>query len=467
MAPHTALSRQTIWTFSVGDITTSAPMAIIAFFQLFFLTDVAGLNPALAAWPILIGKLWDAFNDPLAGFLADRVHSRFGRRRVLLMAATGPVGLSFFLMWLVPPWEPSGLLLYYTLVYVVFDTTLTVVHIAYNSLAAGLSSDYDEQSSLHGVRMVYSIGGALIAVILGTVLQWFIPDLRRVFAVLGVALSLLVAVPPILVLRATRGRDASEPPVAAGRPVSELLSILRNRPFWTVMGLYLSSWTAVSVIAAVLVYFARYNLRVPHLASYYVLTAQGMAILFIPLVVLIARRSDKRIAVAVGFGSMIPLLLAIGLSRPGGHGVVFVYAALLGLGIATAYVTPWSMIPDVIQWDERSTGSRREGSYYAVVSFFQKAGTAAALWAMAQVLAANGYVTPVVSAVAGAAEDLPVQPPSALRAIRLFISLVPSILLLASLVCAALYPITRDVQRKLRSDIDGESPVPAGPAVPR
>jgi GPH family glycoside/pentoside/hexuronide:cation symporter len=159
MAAHTALSRQTIWTFSVGDITTSAPMAIIAFFQLFFLTDVAGLNPALAAWPILIGKLWDAFNDPLAGFLADRVHSRFGRRRVLLMAAAGPVGLSFFLMWLVPPWEPSGLLLYYTLVYMVFDTTLTVVHIAYNSLAAGLSSDYDEQSSLHGVRMVYSIGG--------------------------------------------------------------------------------------------------------------------------------------------------------------------------------------------------------------------------------------------------------------------------------------------------------------------
>jgi GPH family glycoside/pentoside/hexuronide:cation symporter len=93
MAAHTALSRQTIWTFSVGDITTSAPMAIIAFFQLFFLTDVAGLNPALAAWPILIGKLWDAFNDPLAGFLADRVHSRFGRRRVLLNGSGRPRGV--------------------------------------------------------------------------------------------------------------------------------------------------------------------------------------------------------------------------------------------------------------------------------------------------------------------------------------------------------------------------------------
>jgi len=442
-----ALSRRTAWTFGAGDITTSAPLAIVAFFQLFFLTDVARLNPALAAWPILLGKLWDAFNDPLVGFLADRVRSRHGRRRILLMTATAPVGVSFFLMWLVPPFGTAGLLVYYTIVYVVFDTAFTVVHIAYNSLTPALTGDYDEQSTLHGVRMVYSIAGSLLAIILGTVLQWIIPDLGRVFLLLGLALGTLIIVPPLLAARVARDHDTAEPPAPTSAR-DGLLQVLRNRPFWTVMGIYLTSWTAVSIIAAVLVYFARYNLNVPEQASYYVLVAQGVAILFIPLVVLIARRSDKRVALFVGFGSMIPILVAIGLTTGSGHLIVYVYAALLGLGIATAYVTPWSMIPDVIQWDQRVTGARREGSYYAIVSFFQKAGTAAALWLMAQVLAASGYVVP------GSEGSLPVQPESALRAIRIFISAVPSVLLVGSLIFAAAYPITRDVQLEIAEELE-------------
>ncbi|MGD9048193.1 MAG: MFS transporter, partial [Anaerolineae bacterium] len=51
--------------FSTGDLSTSIPLAILMFFQLYFLTDVAGLPPALAAWAVGIGRLWDAVNDPL------------------------------------------------------------------------------------------------------------------------------------------------------------------------------------------------------------------------------------------------------------------------------------------------------------------------------------------------------------------------------------------------------------------
>lgn len=217
------------------------------------------------------------------------------------------------------------------------------------------------------------------------------------------------------------------------------------------MGIYLTSWTAVSIIAAVLVYYARYNLGVPEQASYYVLVAQGMAILFIPLVVLIARRSEKRVALYVGFGTMIPLLVMIGVLHGVGHRIVYLFAALLAPGIATAYVTPWSMIPDVIQWGERETGTRREGSYYAIVSFFQKAGTAGALRLMAQALEASGYVTPATDGV------LPVQPESVLHTIRIFVSAVPSVLLILSLGFAVAYPIPREVQLRMNAELNKQN----------
>ena len=48
------------------------------FFQLFFLTDVAGLNPAYAAWAVGIRRIWDAINDPLFGLVSDRIRTTLG-----------------------------------------------------------------------------------------------------------------------------------------------------------------------------------------------------------------------------------------------------------------------------------------------------------------------------------------------------------------------------------------------------
>ena len=42
--------------------------------------------------------------------------------------------------------------------------------------------------------------------------------------------------------------------------------------------------------------------------------------------------------------------------------VACVLAALCGLGIATAYVIPCSMLPGIIEHDQMQTGQRREGS---------------------------------------------------------------------------------------------------------
>ena len=61
---------------------------------------------------------------------------------------------------------------------------------------------------------------------------------------------------------------------------------------------------------------------------------------------------------------------------------------------------PWAMVPDIIEFDQAETGERREGSYYAFFSFFQKVATGIAIWGMGQALAATGYITPSRAAAA-------------------------------------------------------------------
>jgi GPH family glycoside/pentoside/hexuronide:cation symporter len=433
--------------FSTGDLSTSIPLAIVMFFQLYFLTDVAGLRPDYAGWSVGLSRIWDAVNDPLFGLVSDRIRTRWGRRRVLLLFGALPLGLSFMLMWIVPSLGQLGLAIYYAVAFILFDTIFTMVHVGYNALTPEMTPDYDERSSLNGYRMVFSISGTLAAIILATVLGWYITDQRLLFALIGLILGVISMIPPLIVFSVTRERPVDElpAPLPVGRALSETLS---NVPFRLVMGLYLLSWTAASILAAVLVYFANYYLRVPEQATYFVLVAQGSAILFIPLVVWLARRLDKRRAFILGTASWM-LVLALYTIGPSQVSAAYLLAFLAGAGIATAYVIPWAMVPDIVEYDELRTGRRREGSYYAFASFFQKLATGAAIWAMGQALAWTGYITPIPG------EPLPAQPPDAVQAIRLFAGPVSAALLALAILCAWFYPITRESHRALREKLAG------------
>ncbi len=428
--------------FSSGDLTTNSFQAIILFYQLYFLTDVAGLKPGAAAWAIAIGRVWDAVNDPLFGILSDRIKSRWGRRRVLLLFGAVPLGVTFILMWLIPNTSETWLVVYYALAFILFDTCYTAVHVGYNALTPVVTQDYDERSSLNGYRMVFGLGGSLGAVILATLLADMIGDSRQLFRLVGLGLGLFNMIPPLLVYAIT-SQYRSQLDSSPLSPWHSFGETVKNRAFQMVMGLYLFSWTTASIMAAVLIYFANYYLAKPDQANYYVLVAQGAAIFFIPVVVLMARKLDKRRTFIINCAWWILLLVLLFLVRADQANLVFVLAGLAGLGIATVYVIPWAMIPDIIEDDQLKTGQRREGSYYAFVSFFQKLGTGLALWVMGQVLESAGYITPL------SGDSLPTQPGSAVLAIRYFMSLVPAVLLIIAIAFAWKYPLARERHHQL------------------
>ena len=149
--------------YSTGDLSTSIPLVLIMFFQLYFLTDVAGLRPDYAGWAVGIGRIWDAINDLFFGLLSDCIRSRWGRRRVVLLFGAVPLGLTFLLMWFVPPFGQIGLAAYYACAFILFDSLFTIMHVSYNSLTPEIARGYDERSSLNGYRMVFSISGTLFS----------------------------------------------------------------------------------------------------------------------------------------------------------------------------------------------------------------------------------------------------------------------------------------------------------------
>ena len=240
-----------------------------------------GCAPIMPVGRSAASRLWDAVNDPLFGLLSDRIRTRWGRRRVLLLFGAVPLGLFFMLMWIVPALDQIWLAVYYAMTFILFDTAFTIVHVGYNALTPEMTSDYDERSTLNGYRMVFSIAGTLGAIILATVLGWSITDTRLLYLILGIGLGIISIIPPLVVFNITRERPAEELPkplpLGVGAQTDPGQPALPHGD-----GSYLLSWTTASILAAVLIYFANYYLHVPEQANYFVLVAQGSAILFIP-----------------------------------------------------------------------------------------------------------------------------------------------------------------------------------------
>jgi GPH family glycoside/pentoside/hexuronide:cation symporter len=109
------------------------------------------------------------------------------------------------------------------------------------------------------------------------------------------------------------------------------------------------------------------------------------------------------------------------------------------------------MVPDIIEFDQAETGERREGSYYAFFSFFQKMATGVAVWGMGQALAATGYLTPQQG------QPLPAQPEAAVNAIRFFMGPIPAVLLILSILFAWRVNITRESHHEMVEKLKNKS----------
>jgi glycoside/pentoside/hexuronide:cation symporter, GPH family len=226
--------------------------------------------------------------------------------------------------------------------------------------------------------------------------------------------------------------------------LEQLKIVFSNKPFLYLIGIYLCSWLAVQLTASILVYFVVSWIGLPDSAFPTVAIAvQGTALILLFFWQFLSAKIGKKAVYFIGTGIWIIAQIGLFLVQPGQVGLMYFLATLAGFGVSVAYLIPWSMIPDVIELDELNTGKRREGIFYGFMVLLQKFGLALALFLVGSGLELSGFIEQPPGG------EVPVQPASALLAIRIAISPLPAIVLVAGLVLAYFYPITREVHQEI------------------
>jgi GPH family glycoside/pentoside/hexuronide:cation symporter len=393
--------------------------------------------------------------------LTDRMKTRWGRRRPFLLWFAIPFGLSFVMLWSVPPLSSQfGLLVYVTLSFMLTDTLQTLIYVPYLSLTPELAPDYDERTSLTGFRSFFQLLGALIVVIAApNIVDRVLAagySQQQGYMLVGAIFGGLGAIPLLLI--ALFIKERATPEQTRSLPLREILrAAWQNIPFRYGVGIHLLNWSASDMVAVAFPFFLLYwvaqgdqlaSIRILGLNLAYESAFFGVlmltCILFIRFWLWIARVRNKREAYMLGMGFWVIVQIMVFTIQPGQVAFLLIIAALGGIGVSAAYVLPDALFADIIEWDELRTRRRQEGIYYGIRALIRKLTGALVIFITLQSLGWSGYQAPPDGVVQFAQSD------SALLTIRLLVSFFGALMLSGTIVLAWLFPLTREKHRRIQ-----------------
>jgi GPH family glycoside/pentoside/hexuronide:cation symporter len=396
-----------------------------------FYTDVVGVSVGTIGALILAARLFDAVSDPLVGWLSDRLRGRHGRRRPLIAVAAVPLAISFALLFSPPDAGAATSSIWFG--FWLFATFLfwTLVTVPYEALGPELTTDYDERTTILGMRDGFLIFGTLLAAAAPALVGAFLglgasaAEERVRFYVLGIAYAPLVIATCWWCVAALRER-APRPL----RPNTQPGAMSRNRPFLILLASYLVAAFGSNLPAALLLYYVEYVLESAS-ANLFLVEYLLTGVVALPAWILLAKRFGKKqtwiLSMLLNTGAFIGVFFL-------GPGDTTAYALLVflsGLGMGATLALPSSLQADVIDYDELLTGQRREGHYIGVWAVARKAAAALGVGVALPVLGLAGYVPNVP------------QSPDVVFTLRVLYAAVPSVCNLVAIGIALGYPIAR------------------------
>jgi glycoside/pentoside/hexuronide:cation symporter, GPH family len=431
------LTTKTKVLYGIADLGIALLTASIQFFLLIYYTDIAGIDPAIAGLALLVGKLtWDAFNDPLFGYLSDRTRTRWGRRKPYMLLGAVPFGLTIWLLFSLPP-GLTGVKAFLAVLgsFLLADTTQTLVSVPYYALSAELTYDYDERTSLTSVRMIFSVLGYILGAAATTAVAGYFISLgwskTAAYSAMGAVFGLVAIITTLITALNVKEHFRPELQPAQMPAITQIKQAFKNRPFVQFMIMSTIISISFTLLTSLLPYFLTYQLLMPEQIPLVMLVMLVTIGIFLIPWQIVSQKLNKGPSYALGLSiASVAIISAFFLpNQP--TPLIYLIAFIAGAGFSAQYVFPWSMLPDVIEVDQAQTNERHEGIYFGLNAFLGKLTGAIGIATCGLALKYFGYVPNEV------------QTSWTLFGIRFFFAIVPVIAFMIALPLLIWYPITR------------------------
>lgn len=442
--------------YGFGDMASSMFWKLFGSYLMIFYTDVFGLPAAVIGTMFLITRVWDSAFDPLVGIVADRTHSRWGKFRPYLLFLAVPFGLIGILTFITPDVGDTGKLVYAYITYSLMMMIYSAINVPYASLLGVMSPDPKERNTLSTYRMAFAYIGSFIALLLFMPMtNWFSIGHSEQHGWMMSVVVIAVMCTVLFYGCFAWTRERVKPIRVKQSPLKDdLKDLLGNRPWWILLGAGIAALVFNSIRDGATVYYFKYFIvegdyqEIPFfgvsfvLSGLYLAVGQAANIIGVVLAAPISNRIGKN---KTYMGAMIlATIFSIIFYWFSKEQLVWIFIFQVIISICAGSIFPllWSMYADCADYSELKTGNRATGLIFSSSSMSQKFG-----WAIGSAL--TGWLLAYFGFRANE-----VQSAEAIHGIKLFLSWLPAIGTVLSVVFISMYPLSEKKMKEIMIELE-------------
>lgn len=437
-----AISKTTLSIYGA----TALPLALvgypIAIWLPAFYASHIGLSLASVATMLLLAKITDVITDPLVGIVSDRLKTRIGRRRPIIILGVPVLMVSIWCLF-VPPAHVSQWYLLICIAGMYIGTTL--IGVPYGAWGAELSSDYHERSRITAWREQFTLIGLLVAAFIPFIVEQYIQPENEMSAIMkGMALAIAISAPITVALLCIFVKEpAGNKPGHINISFSDSSRrIWANVPMRMMIGLILIVVMAEAFRNALSLFFIKGVIEADGVGTlYFAYFVAGL--LAVPFWLWLGQKIGKHIALSVVLITVaIISVINIGFGRDD-YTLFVIFFIAKGACFGGLQFLPISILADVIDIETAETGKPRAGAYIAFASMTSKVSTALGTFLAIRALSLTNFD----------ATKLADNPAEEILALRILYTIVPALFFLFAILIAWRFPLTAEKHGELQKKI--------------
>jgi melibiose permease len=411
------------YSYGIGAYGKDLACGIVYTFLMIYFTDVVGINPAFVGTLFLMARLWDAINDPIMGMIVDNTRSRFGKFRPWIFIGTILNSVVLFLLFRKPDLEGTSLYLYYSVMYILWGMTYTIMDIPYWSMIPTLATTKEDREKISVVPRIFASLGGLTVTTFGIALVNKLGNGNQIKGFEYFALGIVIIFIISTIVTCINVKEKTQVQVNNEKVnIKQAFNILKqNDQLLVFIGIVLAYNLAMQLAGGAAIYYFKYvagKESLFSLYSFFKVAEIGGLMLFPVVTRKIGRQQVFRVATILPMFGLITLFIS-GLIAPQSILFISVSAVLLNLGSGFLLGSTTVMLADIVDYGEYKLGSRNESIIFSAQTLLVKLASALSGWLIGVGLSLIGYV-------AGAA----VQSNITIIGIRVIMTIIPSIVAL-------------------------------------
>lgn len=448
--------------YGFGDMASSMFWKLFGSYLMIFYTDVFGLPAAVVGTMFLITRVWDSAFDPIVGIVADRTHTRWGKFRPYLLYLALPFALIGILTFTTPSLNDTGKLIYAYVTYSLMMMVYSAINVPYASLLGVMSSDTKTRNILSTYRMTFAYIGSFIALLLFMPMANYfsggstaLVDEQRGWMMAVIVIAVMCAVLFYFCFAFTRERV--KPIKEKQSPLKEdVRNLLGNKPWWILLGAGVAALVFNSIRDGATVYYFKYFVVEADyatvsffgvsfvLSGLYLAVGQAANIVGVILAAPISNRIGKKLTYMGAMSIATVLSVIFYWFGRGDLVLIFVFQIFISICAGSIFPLLWSMYADCADYSELKTGNRATGLIFSSSSMSQKFGWAIGSALTGWLLAYFGFKANVV------------QSEEAIHGIKMFLSFLPAVGTVLSVIFISMYPLSEKKMKVITSELEAK-----------